>query len=386
MSQTEAITCRDVHKAFVLEDGGSIWKLLFSDRPNVAQFHALRGVTLSARKGAFTGLLGENGAGKSTLLRTLGGVYAPDSGVVTVNGDWSGLYELGITGNDHLTGLEFAQRYFDVFAQRREDRASLIADSADFCELGEALYRPIRTYSAGMKARLFFALATARQASVYIVDEVLSVGDEFFQNKCWRRLRHRLGAGAAGIIATHDWSAILRLCAQCAIISHGRIIREGESPEIVRAYLGLDRADLADGGKFAADLTPHAHAKTLAPWAFTIPFEAQIAGEWRIGAAIERFIVGYGWEHILHLEAQMVATTAGRHQVQLYCPELPLAAGDYELSLFLSRQGTDGGVTVTDARSWTYGDSVSLRVEGPEGGRGVLRLRLALNNLLTAPE
>ena len=139
-----ALECRNIAKSFLLNDAVTVWRILFN-RVRGKRFHALRNVTIDVPKGQFVGLLGRNGSGKSTLLRTIGGVYAPDSGVTVVNGDMSTIYELGLTGNEHLTGRSFSRRWFDVFSARGQKRKALIEDVLDFSELGEAFDRPIRS-------------------------------------------------------------------------------------------------------------------------------------------------------------------------------------------------------------------------------------------------
>lgn len=363
MSASPMIDCRKVAKSFVLKEGGSAFRLILR-LPGSATFEALKDITLEVPKGEFVGLLGRNGAGKSTLLRTIGGVYAPDRGVTIVNGDMSAIYEMGIAGNEHLTGLGFAQRWFDIFSKRGERAKDLIDDVRDFAELEDAFERPIRTYSSGQKARLFFALATARQSDVYIIDEVLSVGDEYFQNKCWRRIRNRLSRGAAGIIATHDWSAILRLCPTCYIIDQGRTVSSGPSGRIVKEYLRLSTDEFGVGAKFDAALPQHVSARALEDFRMPIGINASEPIELAFGAAIEVFVPSFGWEHVLHLDPQPITGGPGRIEVDLLIPRLPLKAGSYALSLFLNQRTPDGRSVGLDVRSWTVNEAVTLDVEG----------------------
>lgn len=364
MSKPNALQCRDVRKSFLLEDRVSAWRILFGVGGG-ERFHALKGVTLDVPKGQFVGLLGRNGAGKSTLLRTIGGVYAPDSGVVVLSGDMSGIYELGLTGNEHLTGRAFAHRWLEVFSSRDDSRTELVEDILDFSELGESFDRPIRTYSSGMKSRLFFAMATARKSHVYIIDEVLSVGDEYFQNKCWRRIRQRLGGGASGLIATHDWSAIMRLCPSSYIIDSGEISAQGPSSQMVREYLQLSPDSFAEGAKFAATTPETVAARALEDFRLRVDIDATIDVPLYFGAAVEVFVAGYGWEHVLHGEPREIGRGPGRLSVEVSIPRLPLNGGAYSLGLFLSLKQPGGSLTALDARSWTFGQGIDLVVEGP---------------------
>lgn len=374
MSST--LECKEVSKSFLLQDKTNLWKVLFGLKQG-EQFSALKGVTIKVPKGQFVGILGRNGAGKSTLLRTIGGVYAPSSGVVVVNGDMSALYELGVTGNEHLTGRGFANRWFDVYSSRFEKRQALIEDVHDFSELAEAFDRPIRTYSSGMKARLFFALATARKSKIYIIDEVLSVGDEYFQNKCWRRIRQRLSGGASGIIATHDWSAILRLCQRCYILDKGRITGDGPSGTVVKQYLGLTTDDFGEGAAFDERLPAAFPGKSLEDFEVEIGVNATEAGQLVFGASVEVFEAGFGWEHVLHAENRPIGMGPGQLRVRLSIPRLPLKRGEYSLALFLSkRDPATGALVPMDVRSWTYNKGLTLQVDGQET-QGAIRLPLA---------
>ena len=372
-----SLECRDVSKSFLLQDMTNVWRILFG-LGGGKRFHALSGVTIDVPQGEFVGVLGRNGAGKSTLLRTIGGVYTPNSGVVVVNGDMSALYELGITGNDHLTGRGFANRWFDVYSSRLEKRRDLIDDVHDFSELEEAYDRPIRTYSAGMKARLFFALATARKSKIYIIDEVLSVGDEYFQNKCWRRIRQRLSGGASGIIATHDWSAILRLCPRSYIIDKGKTVAHGPSPVVVKQYLGLTTDAFGTGASFDPGPPKVLSGRSLENLVIEIDIRATDPSPLSFGAAVEVFEAGFGWEHVLQADNRMIGVGPGAMKVRLEIPRLPLKGGDYSLAIFLSKIDPNSGALVPlDVRSWTYNEGLILRVDGEES-MGAVRWPLSI--------
>jgi lipopolysaccharide transport system ATP-binding protein len=365
MSDDVAIECRKVSKAFVLDTSGAFWKLLFANN-GLPTYQALSEINLDVPKGQLVGLLGRNGAGKSTLLRTVGGVYSPDGGRIQVNGSLVGLYELGIGGNLFLTGATFAKRWFAMVGHGASPLEGVIAEIREFSELGEAFDRPIRTYSSGMRARLFFSVATALPADLYVIDEMLSVGDEYFQAKCWRRLRERLTNGASGLLATHDWSAILKLCPTCYILENGRVVANGPSPTVVRDYLGSSVEALADGAKFGGELADEFSATSLAPLSIKLPIDVTARGDIKLGASVERFLPGYGWEHVLHLPPTSIETCMGRNIVELDFDDLRLVAGDYMLALFLVMVTKDGERNATDVRSWTYGNALNLRVAGAE--------------------
>jgi lipopolysaccharide transport system ATP-binding protein len=368
------IECRDLSKTFVVLDGQSIWRVILGGGC-LKGFPALRDVTLQVRQGEFLGVLGRNGAGKSTLLRTLGGVYAPTSGTVRVAGPVSGIYELGMAGNEQLTGHDFARRWLSLHGTGRPQIGGLLGETAEFAELGDYFNNPIYTYSAGMKARLFFSVATSLPGQIYLIDEVLSVGDEHFQTKCWRRLRERLAAGASGLLATHDWTAVLRLCREACVLERGRIVDRGSSPEVVQRYLGLPQPR-GDSAAFAPHLPSVYCALTEEDTTLSIPIDVKVTSPIWFACSVESFRQGIGWSHLLQVEPRPVASTPGLYDIQVAIPTLPLSPGEYSLNLFLSERGPEGTFVSVDVRSWAYGNDVALAVAGePRESVTILPLR-----------
>jgi homopolymeric O-antigen transport system ATP-binding protein len=362
MGARPAIDCRDLGKTFVVLGGQSIWRVIL-DHDSLEGFSALRDVTLQVRPGELVGVLGRNGAGKSTLLRTLGGVYTPTSGTVSVAGPVSAIYELGMAGNELLTGRDFARRWLSLHPTVRHQVDQILGEIAEFAELGEYFDRPIYTYSAGMKARLFFSVAIALPGQIYLIDEVLVVGDEHFQTKCWRWLRDRLTAGASGILATHDWTAVLKLCRESCILEGGRIVDQGQSPTVVQRYLGLPRPR-GDSARFAPHLPSVYCALTQEDTTLSIPIDVRVSSPVWFACSVESFRRGTGWSHLLHLEPCPVAVEPGSYYVEIAIPTLPLSSGEYSLNLFLSERLREGTLVPQDVRSWTYGNDLVLAVEG----------------------
>ena len=368
------IECRDLSKTFVVLDGQSIWRVIFGG-DSVKGFPALRNVTLQVRQGEFLGVLGRNGAGKSTLLRTLGGVYAPTSGTVRVGGPLSAIYELGMAGNELLTGHDFARRWLSLHGTGRRHIDRLLSEIAEFAELGNYFDNPIYTYSAGMKARLFFSVATSLPGQIYLIDEVLSVGDEHFQTKCWRRLRERLAAGASGVLATHDWTAVLKLCRDACVLERGHIVDRGSSPAVVQRYLGLPQPH-GDSAAFAPHLPSVYCALTEEHTTLSIPIDVKVASPVWFACSVESFRQSIGWSHLLQVEPRPVASTPGLYDVEVAIPTLPLSPGEYSLNLFLSERGPEGTFVTLDVRSWAYGNDVTLSMSGkPRESGTILPLR-----------
>lgn len=362
-----ALTCRGVGKTFPLQREGNVWRLMVG-LPTVGKsFTALTNVSLTVPKGQIVGILGHNGAGKSTLLRVLGGVYQPTTGTVSVKGSVCGLFELGGTGNPHLTGREYALRYFRLMGVPRGRREALLHDVEAFSELGPDFQRPIRTYSTGMGARLYFATATAIEYDVFLIDELLSVGDEHFQAKCWARMRKLLLNGASGVLVTHDWVATLRLCEQANILERGRVVESGSSDAVVVRYLGLSTPS-ARLARFSDNNATSYHATSGEDMTLSFEIEVDEPAEVAFAYSIEMMRIGIGWEVMLIESNILVADSVGRHEVVLEIDALPLVLGKYSLNVALNRyKKSPGGPAETfDVRGWTTGNGWKLDVQGQQ--------------------
>ncbi|MBV8271291.1 MAG: ATP-binding cassette domain-containing protein [Cupriavidus sp.] len=363
--QLAALTCRNVGKTFPLQREGNVWRLMVG-LPTVGKsFTALTDVSLSVPKGKIVGILGHNGAGKSTLLRVLGGVYQPTVGTISVEGSVCGLFEMGGTGNPHLTGREYAHRYFMLMGVPRDRHAALLEDIQEFSELGADFDRRVLTYSAGMAARLYFATATAIEYDVFLIDELLSVGDEHFQAKCWSRMRKLLLNGASGILVTHDWVATLRLCEYSHILKRGRIVDSGASDAVVVNYLGLPLPH-GQTARFAEGTATEFRA--ISGHDATFRFEIEVDEPARVAFAysIEMMRIGTGWEVLMIESNILVAEAAGRHEITLAIDKLPLVPGEYSINVALNRY-QEGAVSTAesfDARGWTTGNGWKLEVGG----------------------
>lgn len=377
MTRAIAITCCGVSKRFALVDHGSAWRLAFGAYAGIPTFEALRNISFDVPKGEFVGILGRNGAGKSTLLRTIGGVYSADQGNVAVSGALSGLYELGLVASPELTGRQYAERILTVHGFGSRERAWMIADVHDFSELGDRFEDPVFTYSAGMTARLFFATATAGRYDVYLLDETLSVGDQHFQAKCWRRLRDRVSRGASGILVTHDWSAILRMCETAHILDRGRVTFSGPAEQAVRTYLyGESAKDSFTAGIARFCSRPRDPIVAHPGEDFVLAIEAEILCPATVGLvfAIERLQPGFGWETaLMSREVAPIGERSGRYAIEVMVPFLPLEAGSYQLSLHLVMPDPKivGRRVMLDGYSWLNGDGLRLQVEGAPERQGL---------------
>lgn len=390
MAQAIAITCQGVSKRFALVDGGSAWRLAFGAGKDIPVFQALHDVSFDVPKGQFVGILGRNGAGKSTLLRVIGGVYASDTGRVAVNGAMSAIYELGLVGNPQLTGRAYAERLLTVHGFSPRERAAMMLDIHEFSELGDRFEDPVLTYSAGMSGRLFFSTATAGSYDVYLLDEILSVGDQHFQAKCWRRLRSRVSQGASGVLVTHDWSAIVRMCEQAYVLDRGKVVFSGPAARAARRYLYGDdaRETYRDGiAHFVA--RPETPIRVESGQDLTIMVEAVIEKPAAVGCVcvIERLQPGFGWEtSLMSRQAIPVAEAPGRYEVEVKVPRLPLDPGLYQVNLHLVMPDPElpARRIALDGWSWLNGDGLELEVTGAAERGLSLPLRWTVKNRETA--
>ncbi|MFL5242688.1 MAG: ABC transporter ATP-binding protein [Gemmataceae bacterium] len=205
-------------------------------RTPVTKIRALRDINLKIGEGERVGILGHNGAGKSTLLKVLAGVYPPTRGRRLVTGQISSLFDIALGFEDEETGWEnISYRGFLQGETPRSIRLKMPA-IAEFSELGDFLNMPVRYYSAGMRIRLAFAIATAIDPEILLVDEVLSVGDLAFQHKARQRMREMMAKARLIVVVSHDLESLANLCDRCIWMDHGRIRREGPVQEMIATY------------------------------------------------------------------------------------------------------------------------------------------------------
>jgi len=200
------------------------------------RFEALKNVSFQVDRGETLGIVGQNGAGKSTLLNIMTGVMLPDSGAVQLDGKITGLLELGTGFQFDLTGLQ--NIYFNgaLLGMSKEEISQKVEQIIDFCELGDFISEPIQTYSSGMVMRLAFAVAIHAEPKAFVVDEALSVGDAYFQQKCLKKIEDFRDQGGAIVFVSHDLNSIKVLCDRAILLDHGRILEEGNPEKVINTY------------------------------------------------------------------------------------------------------------------------------------------------------
>jgi len=200
------------------------------------EFLALHGVTLSIGRGEAFGIIGRNGAGKSTLLKLVARVLRPSSGRLIVRGYVAPLLELGAGFHPELTGRENVFLNGTLLGHSQREIAGRFEEVAAFADIGDFIEAPLRTYSTGMVARLGFAVATAWVPDILILDEVLAVGDEPFQRKCFERLRHFRDSGATVVLVSHNTAQVRDSCVRAAWLERGELRALGPTAEVAAAY------------------------------------------------------------------------------------------------------------------------------------------------------
>lgn len=200
------------------------------------EFWALQNISFTVQKGERLGVLGFNGAGKSTLLKTISGVIKPTKGSVKTSGVIAPLLELGAGFDMNYSGRENIYLYGATMGYSRKFIDSKYDEIVEFSELGDFIDVPVKNYSSGMRARLGFAIATAVEPQILILDEVLSVGDAKFRKKSEAKVRSMFDKGITVLFVSHNTKQVLDLCNKAIILDHGKIIAQGDAEEVCALY------------------------------------------------------------------------------------------------------------------------------------------------------
>jgi ABC-type polysaccharide/polyol phosphate transport system ATPase subunit len=201
-----------------------------------SEFTALDKINLVIKQGEIIGVIGTNGCGKSTLLRIISGIYPPNQGQCKVKGNISLLAGLGTGFSGHQTGRENAILYGSILGYSEEKIVTKLPEIISFSELEEFIDEPIRTYSAGMKARLGLAVASAIQPEILLIDEVLGVGDPTFKEKSTNRIMEMVQEAGTVVIVSHSFGMLSKICDRIVLMEKGKIIQEGDPSKVIQTY------------------------------------------------------------------------------------------------------------------------------------------------------
>lgn len=233
-----AIEVRNLNKVYTLYDKPSdrFREALKLTRKQYKQHYALRDVNMSIAKGETVGIIGTNGSGKSTILKIITGVLHPTSGQVQVNGRISALLELGAGFDMEYNGIENVYLNGTMLGFSEEEIEAKLPEILEFADIGDYVHQPVKTYSSGMFVRLAFAVAINIDPEILIVDEALSVGDVFFQAKCYRKFEEFKKKGKTILFVSHDLGSISRYCDRVYLLNQGVLLGEGAPKKMIDAY------------------------------------------------------------------------------------------------------------------------------------------------------
>ncbi len=203
---------------------------------HINKFWALRNISFDLERGNSIGIMGRNGAGKSTLLKVIARVLTPKEGRIVVRGKVFPMLELGAGFNPDLTGHENIYLYGNILGLTNDEVTRLYDGIVDFSEIGSFIHAPLRSYSSGMVARLAFATATAVQPDLLLADEILSVGDAAFQEKCLARMKGYLSSGTTIVFVSHSADTVKEICNTGLWLEHGQAKLFGSAAEVADAY------------------------------------------------------------------------------------------------------------------------------------------------------
>lgn len=239
-SQEDRIIVEHVYKSFniYMDKANSLKeKLLFWNRNRKEKREVLKDINLTIKNGEAVGLIGVNGSGKSTLLKLMTKIIYPNQGKIITNGKLTSLLELGAGFHPDFSGRENIYFNASIFGLTKKKIDERINKIIEFSELGSYIDNPVRTYSSGMYMRLAFAVAINVDADILLVDEVLAVGDQHFQDKCIAKMKQLKEEGKTMVFVTHSLSTVKDFCNRAVWLSNGEIKMDGNPDEIIEKYL-----------------------------------------------------------------------------------------------------------------------------------------------------
>lgn len=222
----------------------------FTKKKCYQEKYALNNVSFEVKKGETVGIIGTNGSGKSTILKIITGVLNPTEGELTINGRISALLELGAGFNMEYPGIENIYLNGAMIGYSKEEIDARLDDILKFADIGDYIYQPVKTYSSGMFVRLAFAVAINIDPEILIVDEALSVGDVFFQAKCYRKFEEFKKMGKTILFVSHDLGSVNKYCDRVILLNNGVKLKEGKPAEIIDIYKKLLVNQMDDNNAF----------------------------------------------------------------------------------------------------------------------------------------
>lgn len=232
-----AITVKDLHVYYRDMNRFSLKKGGLKARGSGKVFKAVKGVSFEVPKGQILGICGKNGSGKSTLLRAISGIFSPDSGSINLHGNSISLLSIGVGFQKQLTGYENIFLSGMLLGYSKEQIETKIDDIIEFSELGDFIYRPVRSYSSGMHSKLAFSITAILETDIMLIDEVLSVGDIHFKEKSYNKMKELISNDdRTVVIVSHNSNTIKELCNKVIWLHEGLIKAQGDPKDIMDKY------------------------------------------------------------------------------------------------------------------------------------------------------
>lgn len=265
-----------------------------------SEFWALKDISIEIRKGEAVGVVGRNGSGKSTLLQLICGTLAPTRGLVETHGRIAALLELGSGFNPEFTGRENVYLNGAILGIGKERLDEKFADIVKFADIGDHLDQPVKTYSSGMFVRLAFAVQVHLEPEILIIDEALSVGDQFFQAKCYAAIRSMMDNGTTVLFVSHSAATVKALCPRAILLSHGELVMDGLASKVLDRYFVLGSLEANSTGTVQSsqsahesrfepsEIAPATSAATRIVSSMQPPFERRVSH--RVGSGQARFV------------------------------------------------------------------------------------------------
>ncbi len=352
-----AISCEDVWKSYRIyhQRAHTLKERVLSRAHRYEDFWALKGIDLEVPTGTTLGIIGPNGSGKSTLVKTMAKIFNPNKGTLTVNGSISPLLELGTGFHPELTGKENVFLASSVMGQTKRDVERRYDSIVDFAGIEQFMDIPVKNYSSGMYARLAFAVAISVEPDILLVDEVLSVGDESFQLRCWERITELRSEGRTIVLVSHSLPTVHTLCSEAIWMEDGAVREAGPAKEVVGSYLADVHSGIAEhamettGGRHGtgeAEITKVAFLDGEGAEASSFntgdPFTIRL--DYRIHDLDTPLVCGiavYRADNQAYMfgqnsaQAKVELLTSGQGTVELVVPSLPLLKGSYLVTLAL---------------------------------------------------
>mgnify|MGYP004504679513 CR=1 FL=1 len=239
--ENDKIIVDNVYKTFnvYLDKANTIKeKLLFLfSRNRKEKREVLKGINLKIKEGEVVALIGTNGSGKSTLLKLITKIIYPNKGTITTEGKVTSLLELGAGFHPDFSGRENIYFNASIFGLTKKEIDERLEDIIEFSELRDYIDNPVRTYSSGMYMRLAFSVAINVDADILLIDEILSVGDEHFQNKCFEKMMELKNQGKTMVFVTHSMDSVRRLCDRAVWLYKGEIKMDGDTESVIKEYV-----------------------------------------------------------------------------------------------------------------------------------------------------